>query len=145
MIIETLHGPWAWATQARYAQAARAGELIFTGGIGPFDDQGELITGDCREQVRKVLDNLATVLASFGAGLANIVSMNVYVSDTDAYREFQDVRQEILTAPYPASTAVKAGLLAHGMRIEINAIARVGASRVEADVPADGPPGSQAE
>ncbi|MBO4254648.1 RidA family protein [Streptomyces griseorubiginosus] len=126
MTIDTLHGPWAWAPKARYAQAARAGGLIFTGGIGPFGDQGKLI-------------------APFGAGLANTASRNVYVSDMDVYREFEAVRQEILTAPHPASTVVKAGLLPDGMRIEINAVARAEASRVEADMLADGPPGSQGE
>ncbi|MBD3008213.1 MULTISPECIES: RidA family protein [unclassified Streptomyces] len=86
----------------------------------------------CTEtQVRQTLENLATVLSSFGCGLDNIVSMNVFVSDPETYKVFQSVRPQVLTAPYPASTAIGAGrLLADGMRIEINAIACTGARRV---------------
>jgi 2-iminobutanoate/2-iminopropanoate deaminase len=133
MTIETLHGPWDWAGQAQYAQAARVGELVFTGGIGPFDSEGELIDSDTETQIRQTLDNLATVLASFGCGLDNIVGMNVFVSDPEAYTVFKSVRPQVLTAPYPASTAIEAGrLLVEGMRIEINAIACTGARRVPA-------------
>lgn len=56
MIIDSLHGPWPWATQAKYAQAGRAGDLILTGGIGPFDEEGDLINGDCAAQVHSLAE-----------------------------------------------------------------------------------------
>lgn len=131
VIIDSLHGPWPWATQAKYAQAVRAGDLILTGGIGPFDEEGDLINGDCAAQVRQTFSNLRVVLAEFGCGLEAIASMTVFVSDQAAYETFQAVRPDYLGAPYPASTAVAAGrLLVDGMRIEINAIAYAGANRV---------------
>lgn len=127
--IESLHGPWAWAATAGYAQAVRVGDTVTTGGIGPYDENGNVIVGTFEDQVRQTYRNIETVLQAFGADLTNMVSMNVYVTEPASYSRFTAVRREFLTHPFPASTAVGVTLLAEGMQVEMNAIALIGATR----------------
>ncbi|WP_445519512.1 RidA family protein [Streptomyces sp. NEAU-174] len=137
--IESLHGPWEWAEPVGYAQAVRVGETITTGGIGPYNEHGNVIDGTFEDQVRQTFRNVEAVLRAFGADLTNVVSMNVYVTESDDYGRFTIVRPEFLTAPYPASTAVGVTLLAEGMQVEMNAVALLGAIRVPAP-PVDSTP-----
>jgi len=130
MTIKSLHGPWEWASTVDYAQGARVGDLVFTGGIGPFDENGDLIDGDFEAQARQTFENLARVLEQFGTSLANVASMNVFIVDPADYDAFKAVRPEFLSAPFPASTATGVGrLLIDGMKIEMNAVAVVNAER----------------
>ena len=52
-----------------YSQAIRAGDLLFVSGQIPLDPAtGALVDGDIALQTRRVLDNLAAILAAAGAG-----------------------------------------------------------------------------
>lgn len=128
--IEALQGPWDWAASAQYSQAVRVGDLIFTGGIGGFDADGNLVDGGFEAQVRQTWTNLAQVLETCGATLRNIASMTVFVQSPEDYELFKRIRPDYLDYPYPASTAVGAGrLLVEGMAFELNAIAVIGGQR----------------
>lgn len=122
--IEALQGPWTWATSVQYSQAVRVGDMVFTGGIGGFDPDGNLVPGGFEAQVRQTMTNLAQVLEAFGTSLANVASMTVFVQHPADYELFKGIRPDYLEFPYPASTAVGAGqLLVEGMLFEMNAIA----------------------
>ena len=69
------------------------------------------------------------LLEANGASLQTIVKMTVYLADAGDYEVFKRVRAEVLSPPYPASTAVVAGFLFEGMLVEMDAIARVGEPR----------------
>ena len=50
-----------------YSQAIRAGDLLFVSGQIPLDPTtGALVDGDITVQTRRVLDNLAAILAAGG-------------------------------------------------------------------------------
>ena len=103
--------PFAWAEGLQYSQAVTAGDLVFTAGQGGFGDDGEVVEG---------------------GSLATIAKLTVYLVDKGDYETFKRVRAELLTAPWPASTAVVVrDLLVDGMLVEIDAVAVVGSSRLE--------------
>lgn len=62
------------------------GRLVFVSGQCAVDAGGaSLHPGDMAAQVQAALDNVETVLAEAGMSLANLVRMNTYVTDMDAF------------------------------------------------------------
>jgi 2-iminobutanoate/2-iminopropanoate deaminase len=125
--------PFPWAEGLAYSQAIRVDNLVFTAGQGGFDESGEIVGGGVEAQIRQAFQNLAAALASQGASLASVAKLTVYLVDGEDYEIFKRVREDMFTAPYPASTAVVAGgLLIEGMAVEMDAVAAVGAQRTRA-------------
>jgi 2-iminobutanoate/2-iminopropanoate deaminase len=128
-----------WTETLQYSQTVRTGDLVFSAGQGGFDATGELVTGGFDAQLRQTFVNLDDVLRRQGAGLDTIVKLTVYLTDEADYEAFKRSRPSLLTAPFPASTAVVVKqLLADGMCVEIDAVAVVGRPR-QALTPAGGP------
>jgi enamine deaminase RidA (YjgF/YER057c/UK114 family) len=112
--------PFAWAEGLQYSQAVT------------FGDDGEVVEGGFEAQLRRTFANVDAALGSLGASLATIAKLTVYLVDKGDYETFKRVRAELLTAPWPASTAVVVReLLVDGMLVEIDAVAVVGSSRLE--------------
>lgn len=110
-----------------YSHVVRYGELLFLAGQVATDGDGNVIgEGDMRAQVRQVMENLQTVLASQGAGFDDVVKITIYTTDIDAYRTTGDIRSEYWTGGAPASTLVQIDQLARPVflvEIEATAIA----------------------
>jgi enamine deaminase RidA (YjgF/YER057c/UK114 family) len=67
-----------------YAAKASAGDLIFTAGACPLDDQGIVVApGDLIAQTRQALANLKTALEDSGAAIEDVVKTTVYVASSD--------------------------------------------------------------
>jgi enamine deaminase RidA (YjgF/YER057c/UK114 family) len=67
-----------------YAAIASAGDLIFTAGACPLDDQGIVVApGDLIAQTRQALANLKTALEDSGAAIEDVVKTTVYVASSD--------------------------------------------------------------
>jgi reactive intermediate/imine deaminase len=110
---------------SHYADAVRAGDLLFISGVVPVDRDGGLAGGDdVVAQTREVFANLAAVLAAAGATFADVVKVNVYLTDIGDRARINPVRQEIFGSVRPASTLVEVSALAvPGAKIEIEAVA----------------------
>jgi enamine deaminase RidA (YjgF/YER057c/UK114 family) len=59
--------------------------LILNGQASVCDDGETMHPGDIRAQASRTLDNIERVLQHAGMSLGNIVRMNTYVTDVDAY------------------------------------------------------------
>jgi len=81
------------------------------------------VSGDIREQTRRVLDNLAAVLAAAGSGLDRVVKTTVFLSDLAEFAAMNEVYAERFGPHKPARSTVPVGLLLRGARIEIECIA----------------------
>ncbi len=138
-------GFWDWPLPTTFSQGWRVGNLVFVGGqVSQTPDGRPLHPYDIEAQIGVVFDNIATVLAEAGCGLADIVKLNTYwVHDGDDHDEFYkhmtEIRHRYLPDPGPAATAVRvAGLAVEGLLIEIEAIAVV--PDPATDPPPDSPP-----
>ena len=61
-------------------------KMIFCSGQIPLDPAtGTMVEGDVAEQTRRVLDNLAAVLAAAGASLANVVRTTIFLANMDDF------------------------------------------------------------
>jgi enamine deaminase RidA (YjgF/YER057c/UK114 family) len=122
--------PWQWQDQYGFVQAnalTGAERVVLCAGQTSVDAEGApLHAGDMRAQVGRALDNLETVLAQAGLGLADVVRLNYYVTDVQAFFGAADLLAERFEAAgcRPASTLLGVAALAFPeLMVEIEATA----------------------
>lgn len=109
-----------------YSQAVRSGDLVFLSGQIPLHPEtGELVSGTIEDETRRVLDNLAAVLAAAGASFDTVVKTTIYLTDLGDFAAVNGVYGERFTVAAPARATVGVASLPRGARVEIDAIARV--------------------
>jgi 2-iminobutanoate/2-iminopropanoate deaminase len=107
-----------------YAQAVLAGDFVFVAGqIGLNPGTGRLVEGGTREQLTRLLDNLAAVLRAAGHGLDDVVKTTVYLVDLGDTKLLNEVYARYFPAPHPARATVQVAALPAGARVEIEAVA----------------------
>jgi enamine deaminase RidA (YjgF/YER057c/UK114 family) len=83
--------PWEWQDQFGYVQANETSGvervLVCAGQTSVDADGRPMHEGDMAAQVGQALDNLETVLTEAGFTLADVVRLNYYVTDVDAFME----------------------------------------------------------
>ncbi len=109
-----------------YSQAVMSGGFVFTAGQIALNTDGELVGGgDITAETRQVLTNLRAVLEAAGAGLDTVVKTTVIQHDMGDIAAMNAVYAEFFSPPFPGRSAVQAAALPKGVRVEIEAIARV--------------------
>ena len=110
---------------SHYADAVRAGDLLFVSGCVPVDGEGRLVGGDdITAQTEKVFENIGLVLAAAGASAADVVKVTVFVTDMADRAAINEVRKRFFGEARPASTLVEISALAiPGAKVEIEAVA----------------------
>lgn len=120
-IIATESAP---AAVGPYAQAVKAGGLVFCSGQIPLDpNTGTLVEGGLIEQTRQCLNNLEQILIKAGSSLAKTVKIQVFITDMSRFSEMNSVYQKFFEglAP-PARFCVEVTALPKGALVEIDAV-----------------------
>ena len=123
--------PELFASRTRaYEQCIAAGPLIFISGQIGYDGD-HLISNEFEDQVRQTFKNIGAALKAAGAGLGDLVSMTVYLTDPRLMDRFLSLRQEILAGNFATSTMICIDKLYEPeMMVEISAIAVHGSGSV---------------
>jgi enamine deaminase RidA (YjgF/YER057c/UK114 family) len=83
--------PWTWQDRFGFVQGKEvsgAERTLYCAGQTSVDAQGQpLHEGDLEAQALQAADNLEAVLGEAGFEISDIVRLNVYVTDVDAYRQ----------------------------------------------------------
>jgi reactive intermediate/imine deaminase len=120
---ESINTDRAPAAIGTYSQAVRCGPTVYLSGQIPLDPATmELVDGDFTTQVRRVFDNLSAVAAACGGSLADVVKLNVYLTDLGHFPIVNEVMAEYFDAPYPARAAVGVAALPKGAVVEAEGI-----------------------
>ena len=107
-----------------FSPAVRDGDRVYTSGqIGQDPATGKLIEGGVAAQTEQVLQNLEAVLSAANKSLADVVKVNVYLTDMRNFAEMNEVYARHFVAPYPARTTVAVAALPLGAVVEIETIA----------------------
>ena len=81
--------PWTWQDDFGYVQAnevSGAQRTLYCSGQGANDATGAaVLAGDMRGQIDLALDNLAAVLSAAGFSYADIMRLNIFVTDVDQF------------------------------------------------------------
>lgn len=118
-IIETADAPAAIGT---YSQAVRAGNTVYLSGQIPLDPKtGELVKG-FENQVVQVFENLQAVVKAAGGTFANVVKVNIYLTDLSNFATVNEVMGRYFDKPHPARAALGISALPKGALVEAEAI-----------------------
>jgi enamine deaminase RidA (YjgF/YER057c/UK114 family) len=94
--------PWAWQDAFNFSQAVQvqgAQRVLYCAGQTSVDASGHVLhAGDMAAQLATALDNLETVLAKGGMTFANVVRLNYYVTDIQAFFAASGVLGERFTS-----------------------------------------------
>jgi len=122
--------PWQWQDQFAFSQAIEVqggSRVVYCAGQTSVDANGTpLHAGDMAAQINLALDNLETVLRAVGLTLSNVVRLNYYTTDIDAFFAASPGHMARLQAAgiQPAGTLLGvAGLAFPGLLVEIEATA----------------------
>lgn len=119
-----------------YAPARRAGDYLYVSGVIAGPAPGEARDAEAfKLQARRAFGHLQRTLAAGGASFADVVMINTFHvwdgpgfqgSRDEQFAAFSAVKDEFMSAPHPAWTAVgTTGLLAPNGVVEIQMIAYV--------------------
>jgi reactive intermediate/imine deaminase len=123
-IIRTDRAPQAIGT---YSQAVRVGDTVYLSGQIPLvPETMELVDGDTEASIRRVFDNLAAVAEAAGGSLADVVKLNVFLTDLAHFPLVNQVMADYFAEPYPARAAIGVAALPKGAAVEMDAVLVLG-------------------
>ena len=123
-IIATDRAPQAIGT---YSQAVKVGHTVYLSGQIPLvPDTMALVSGDMETQIRRVFDNLAAVCTAAGGSLADIVKLNIFLTDLSHFPLVNQVMATYFQEPYPARAAVGVAALPKGAAVEMDGVMVLG-------------------
>lgn len=116
-----------WEGKYSYSPAVvtEGGKTAWLAGhVGFMDDDHNSLAGNFEAQTRQAFKNIEATLNKLGGKLTDIVYMSVAVSDDRFSQVFTDLRKEIYSKDFPASTLVTVASFAHpDIMLEITPIA----------------------
>lgn len=119
-IIRTDNAPQAIGT---YSQAVKTGGVVYLSGQIPLiPETMEVVGDDMRAQITQVFDNLAAVTKAAGGSLADIVKLNIFLTDLSHFPLVNEVMAEYFSEPYPARAAVGVAALPKAVAVEMDAV-----------------------
>ena len=119
-VISSKRAPQAIGT---YSQAVKVGDTVYLSGQIALDPATmEMVGGDIEAQVRRVFDNLKAVAEAAGGTLADMVKLNVFLTDLGNFALVNQVMAEYFQEPYPARAAVGVAALPRNAAVEMDAI-----------------------
>ncbi|SHM49076.1 RidA family protein [Cryptosporangium aurantiacum] len=121
---EGLHRSPAFSQAVVVEQPAKT---IYIGGQNGVDAEGAVVGPTLAEQAERALRNIATILESEGASLANVVHWRIAAVDGHPIEEGVAAFQKVWNPadPPPAITVHLVSALAPGFLVEIDAVAVV--------------------
>ena len=119
-IIHTDKAPKAIGT---YSQAVKVGDTVYLSGQIPLDPETmELVGDDIEAQIRRVFDNMAAVVEAAGGSFADIVKLNIFLTDLSHFPLVNKIMGEYFQQPYPARAAIGVAALPKGSRVEMDSV-----------------------
>lgn len=118
-IVATNRAPKAIGT---YSQAVRAGDTVYLSGQIGLDPACMQLVDGIEAQVHRVFANLRAVAEAADGSLADVVKLNIFLTDLGHFALVNTIMAEYFSQPYPARAAVGVASLPRGALVEADAI-----------------------
>lgn len=119
-IIQTDNAPQAIGT---YSQAVKVDNTVYISGQIPLDPASmEVVEGGIEAEITRVFDNLQAVAEASGGGLADIVKLNIFLTDLGNFPTVNEIMATYFQQPYPARAAIGVSALPKGVGVEMDAV-----------------------
>ena len=107
-----------------YSQAVEANGFVFVSGQIPLDPKtGNIVSGDIREQTKRVMDNGKAILAASGCVMSDVVKTTIYLKNIGDFASVNEVYGSYFPAYPPARATVEVSRLPKDVALEIDFIA----------------------
>lgn len=119
----TIHTDKAPAAIGTYSQAVKAGNTVYLSGQIPLDPKSmQMVEGDIDAHITQVFENLKAVAEAAGGSLAQVVKLNVFLTDLGNFARVNEIMARYFSQPYPARAAVGVAALPRGAAVEMDAV-----------------------
>jgi len=119
-IIHTDHAPQAIGT---YSQAVKVDNTVYISGQIPLDPASmEVVSGGIEAEITRVFDNLKAVAMASGGSLADVVKLNIFLTDLGNFPTVNEIMAQYFAEPYPARAAIGVAALPRGVGVEMDAV-----------------------
>lgn len=120
---EVIHTDRAPAAIGTYSQAVRVADTVYLSGQIPLDPATmEMVEGGIEAQIHRVFKNLSAVCEAAGGNLADIVKLNVFLTDLGCFGQVNQIMAEYFKEPYPARAAIGVKQLPRDALVEMDAV-----------------------
>jgi len=118
-IIQTADAPAAIGT---YSQAVQVGQTVYLSGQIGLDPASMQMVEGIEAQIHRVFRNLAAVAAAAGGSLADVVKLNIFLTDLTHFPMVNEIMAGYFSQPYPARAAVGVAALPRGALVEADGV-----------------------
>ncbi len=118
-IIATSNAPAAIGT---YSQAVRVGDTVYLSGQIGLDPASMQMVDGIDAQIVRVFENLKAVAEAAGGSLADVVKLNVFLTDLGNFAKVNETMARYFSEPFPARAAVGVKELPRGALVEADAV-----------------------
>ncbi len=115
-------GPYSQAIRI----SAESSKLVYTSGQLAIDPvKGEFTGGDIKEQTRRSIENVSSILKEAGSELKKVIKTTVFIKDMNDFAAMNEVYNEYFGESKPARSTVEVARLPKDALVEIETIAYV--------------------
>ena len=118
-IIKTEGAPQAIGT---YSQAVQVGKTVYLSGQIGLDPNTMQMVDGIEHQIHRVFQNLQAVAVAAGGSLADVVKLNVFLTDLVHFAKVNEIMAQYFKEPYPARAAVGVAALPRAALVEADAV-----------------------
>jgi reactive intermediate/imine deaminase len=119
MIVSTPHAPAAIGT---YSQAVKVGDTVYLSGQIGLDPATMQMVDGIDAQIVRVFENLKAVALASGGSLADVVKLNVFLTDLGHFAKVNETMARYFAEPYPARAAVGVASLPRAALVEADGV-----------------------
>ena len=101
-----------------YSQAIRKGNIVFLSGQIPLDPNTMELVDGIEAQINQVFENLSQVIKAANASFADVVKLNIYLTDLSNFGLVNKIMKNYFTEPFPARAAIGVASLPKNSLVE---------------------------
>ena len=121
-VINTALAPAAIGT---YSQAVKVGPTVYLSGQIPLHPQTMEMAEGLEAQTIQVFENLKAVAEAAGGSLADVVKLNIFLTDLKHFGTVNELMARYFQPPYPARAAIGVAALPRDSAVEMDAILHI--------------------
>ena len=115
--------------QFGYSRAVRVNDHIRVAGTAGLGENGQVVSEDVVEQMRRALEIVKQSIEELGGALEDVVMTRIYVSDVHNIDHVAVVHGEVFREVRPATTIVRVEFIDPKILVELEAEAVLGAKK----------------
>ena len=122
-IISTPNAPAAIGT---YSQAVKVGDTVYLSGQIGLDPATMQMVEGIDAQIVRVFENFKAVVEAAGGSMADVVKLNVFLTDLGNFAKVNEAMARYFSEPFPARAAIGVASLPRGALVEADGVMVLG-------------------